>query len=132
MRMFSASTQETAYRELVALAAPHAPPSPFLGPLAVSLGFFLQIAAGWPEWKKAAARADLVRPTGRRGDLDNLAKQVLDALGRSGQWFRDDGQVVSCALSKRFADRPRIAVRIEGMPHVASAAEWRARAEGGA
>ena len=46
----------------------------------------------------------------RRNDIDNLAKQVLDAV--NGILFVDDSQVVKLCASKEFAPRPGIYLRL--------------------
>lgn len=39
-----------------------------------------------------------------RGDVDNFAKAVLDAITRSGLIWEDDHQVQACVTGKRFAE----------------------------
>lgn len=113
-------------RTVIALAAPHAPPTPFEGAVCVSLTFYTQPAASWPSWRRDAALAGQVMPTGRP-DVDNLVKLVLDALNRSGRWWRDDAQVVEVHARKCFSERPRTEVEVIGLPEIANAAAWKAR-----
>lgn len=50
-----------------------------------------------------------------RGDIDNYAKAILDALTKADHWG-DDGQVVTLFASKRFAapdEEAGIRIRIE-------------------
>lgn len=50
----------------------------------------------------------------RRGDIDNLAKAVLDAL--NGFAFGDDGQVVLLTMSRyEDARNPRVLVRVSSV-----------------
>ena len=46
-----------------------------------------------------------------RGDLDNMAKLMLDVMTRLGYWH-DDSQVASLVLEKFWANPPGIYVRI--------------------
>ncbi len=79
------------------LASPH-----FHGdismPVDVELMFVYAIPKSWPTWRKERAADQRERP--RAADVDNLAKQVLDAL--NGIAFDDDVQVVSLACSKHY------------------------------
>lgn len=125
-KIFAPPETEQAVREIVALADPHAPPAPFQGPLAVRLTFNLLIPRSKPAWWQAAAEAGAVYPTSRP-DADNLAKLVLDALSRSGRWWRDDAQIVHLESTKAFGAIPGTRVVIEPLPEVDSAA-WKARA----
>ncbi len=46
-------------------------------------------------------------------DVDNLAKQLLDAMTRMGFW-EDDRQVVELAGRKRYDTTPRWLVEVRG------------------
>jgi len=46
------------------------------------------------------------------GDVDNLAKGVMDALTDSGVVWLDDSQVVDLRVAKRWADKDRTVVAI--------------------
>lgn len=73
------------------------------GPLSVTVLAMLPIPASWPQRKRAAAAAGVVRPTGKP-DCDNLAKSICDAA--NGLLWRDDGQIVSLTASKTYSDKP--------------------------
>lgn len=45
-------------------------------------------------------------------DLDKLARALLDAIGDAGTVWRDDAQVVEAHISKVYAERPGVLVRI--------------------
>lgn len=48
----------------------------------------------------------------RNGDVDNLAKAVLDAITRGGGVWRDDAQVVELTVAKRYGSASRTTVEI--------------------
>lgn len=80
------------YRALVGWTARQLGAEPLSGPVTVSI--------------------DVYRAS-KRGDLDNYAKQLLDAL--QSHVYVDDGQIVELHM-RRFDDKthPRVEVRIEG------------------
>lgn len=39
-----------------------------------------------------------------RGDTDNYAKAILDAMTKAGPFFEDDDQVTALMVTKRFAE----------------------------
>lgn len=47
------------------------------------------------------------------GDVDNHAKSVLDALTKDGRFWKDDSQVVSLTVVKRWANsEPKIEITV--------------------
>lgn len=74
------------------------------GPLAVTLTFFL---ARPKSHYRTGRNAHLLResapelPAGRCGDVDKLARAVLDAVGSAGVW-NDDSQVVNLSAAKNY------------------------------
>ena len=85
-------------------------------PLEACISAWFPIPASWPKKKRAAARSGALYPV-VKPDADNLAKAILDAL--NGIAYRDDKQVVSCAVRKRYTfrddDTPRVVVHIAPM-----------------
>lgn len=102
---------------------------PLTGPLSVSMRFRFPVPASAPKYVRAemlaGERAPIVRP-----DLDNLAKAILDAVavrplrpggrpsGTRGAktealMFLNDWQVTRMFLTKIYAERPGVDVRIE-------------------
>lgn len=63
------------------------------------------------KWKKAQKELTTGQFAICKGDVDNLAKAILD--GMNEVVYRDDQQVVSLVVSKHFADEPRTIVTIE-------------------
>jgi Holliday junction resolvase RusA-like endonuclease len=74
----------------------HRPSAPMEGPLVVMLQFFLEPPAGPGKPGAAATRV-------RDGDVDNLAKTVLDVLQKGG-FYGNDAQVVTLLVSKEYAE----------------------------
>lgn len=103
-----------AYEQTIAFAARLAMRgNPLLeGPVSAVMTFSMPIPASWPHRKAQDASLGLTLPT-VAPDLDNLAKAILD--GCNGVVFEDDRQVVRLDLTKRYADRPGVAVRFEEM-----------------
>tara|TARA_Y100000296_G_scaffold66084_1_gene77973 strand:+ start:232 stop:660 length:429 start_codon:yes stop_codon:yes gene_type:complete len=125
--MVTPEKTRVAEREFLALAAHALPASPLAGPLRVWLAFFVSRPRTKPKWWKAAAVANPPRVWPRGRDVDNLAKQALDAM--NGRFFVDDRQVVSLTATKQYSDRPRTAVVIEELYESSSAKEDRNASE---
>lgn len=109
VQSYSPAATVLAETSFAALAEKHAPPAPFTGPLAVTITFDMPELASWPEWKRT------VGPWHHESkpDLDNLGKLVLDALQKSGLWWRDDAQVARLTMAKAYGPRPGTLVTIE-------------------
>ena len=108
---FKSGTQRANEQTLDALLAPHAPEAPLTG--AVTLEF----RAVFPPPKSASkkARAAMLRgiePHTKKPDLDNLTKQLKDAMTRL-QFWRDDRQVVRLVCEKRYGETGRWEVCVQ-------------------
>lgn len=79
---------------------------PLAGPLAVRLVFALPRPASAPKTRR-------VWPSGRVGDVDKLARSVLDSLTDAGVW-RDDAQVVDLHVVKDYPG-PAVAQTVPGV-----------------
>ena len=108
-RAFKSSVARRLEADVLAFAAPAAPPAPWQGPVEVFVEARCDVPLSWPKRKRQAALAGLVRPTGRP-DADNIAKLILDALNRSGRYWRDDAQVVELRARKVYAAVPETVV----------------------
>ncbi len=111
---YKSDAQRAAERTLDTLLAPHAPEAPLTG--AVTLEF----VAVFPPPKSASkkARAAMLRgtePHTKKPDLDNLTKQLKDAMTRL-QFWRDDRQVVRLTCEKRYGETGRWEVCVRGAP----------------
>ncbi|MGF6148980.1 Holliday junction resolvase [Kingella potus] len=89
-------------------------------PLEACITAWFPIPASWPKKKREAAAAGGIYPTAKP-DADNLCKAILDAL--NGIAYRDDKQIVSCHVCKRYTcrddDTPRVVVHIAPMKTLA-------------
>ena len=95
----------------IAIRAADPPQQPWLGPVTVTIELVFGVPGSWPAWKQAYLRD---RPCCSGGDVDNLAKPILDAL--TGVVYADDRQVWSCMVDNRWAGErgPRATVAIRG------------------
>ena len=93
------------WRSAIADAARDANPGElWAGPVAVSLTFALSRPMSAPKRRRTW-------PTGARsGDVDKLARTVLDAL--TSTVLRDDSQVVRLYVDKDFGDPPGVEVAV--------------------
>ena len=79
------------------------------GPVALSVTALFPIPTSWPKKRQAAARAGTEQHT-KRPDADNCAKAILDGL--NGVVWKDDSQVVTLSIEKRYAEVPRVEVLV--------------------
>ena len=76
----------------------------------------LEIIAYYPIPKSVAAKkreamlSNQVLPT-KKPDIDNVLKSVLDAL--NGIAYKDDVFITDISISKRYAEMPKIVIKIE-------------------
>ena len=80
-------------------------------PVWVCIHIIQTIPKSWSKKKRARAEAGEIFPLGRNGDIDNIAKSILDAL--NGFAYEDDCQVVRLTVSKEYGSEPRAIVQIE-------------------
>lgn len=91
---------------------PHSPAVPLAGPVHVTIQFVKRRP------KRLMRKRDLdglIWCSGKP-DIDNLAKAVLDALNRSGRWWKDDAQVTRLIATKAYAEKdgdPRVELWVE-------------------
>lgn len=122
---FKSAKAHTLEQDVLAFAAPAAPAVRLEGAVRVVIQARMPIPAGWPAWRQEAALAGMIRPTSRP-DADNIAKLVLDALNRSGRFWRDDAQVVELVATKWYAAQPETVVEVHAADEVRDAATWKA------
>ena len=104
IRMHDPDTSKDWKRTVLAQILEHKPPAPVEGPLTMTLVFEL------PRPKSTAKR---VQYPIKRPDLSNLLKAIEDAL--TGVVYRDDSQIVSLTVTKRFGLAPGVEVRVEAL-----------------
>lgn len=80
------------------------------GPVFLSIQAWYGIPKSVSKRKREAMMGGLIRPT-KKPDCDNVAKTIADAL--NGLAWRDDSQVVSLLVVKRFGEEPGVEVTIE-------------------
>lgn len=71
---------------------------------------YRQIPTSFSKKKRADAEGGVLLPT-TKPDADNLLK-ISDAL--NGIVFRDDSQVVTAIIHKRYSERPRLLIDVQG------------------
>lgn len=98
-----------AYEGLIAHSAQQAMAGrPMLeGPVAVELWLKCQVPGSWSKRKQAQALAGELTPT-TKPDIDNVVKAVFD--GCNGVLWRDDVQVVTLRVTKRYSATPCVEV----------------------
>ena len=79
------------------------------GPLSVAIEITCEVPASWSKKKQAAALAGTIMPTGKP-DLDNCFKLLADAL--NGVMWKDDAQIVSLSVQKRYGRAPGTTLRV--------------------
>ena len=109
-------TQQAHEAELDCQLLCHVPDKPLEGLISVEFTAYMPIPKSTPK-RARERRTDAKIPHGRKPDIDNLEKQLLDRLTKLGFW-RDDGQVWRVLKEKVYSDRPRWKVRIEETPDV--------------
>ena len=101
-----------AFKAAVIAAAGKRFRKPTTGPVRVEItAYFVRPAShltGRGELRKGVPG----HPGRNLGDVDNLAKGVMDALTDSGIVWLDDSQVVDLRVAKRWADKDRTVVAI--------------------
>lgn len=100
-RVYEAGTAEAWKGDVARASEAHRPAAPLEGPVALTLAFLL------PRPKRLMRAKDpeeaIWAPDGR-GDVDNLAKAVIDAMTVL-RWWHDDAQVVQLGVTKHFAGK---------------------------
>ncbi len=96
-------------KALAALCAEYRPESPILGPIRLWLEFRYPWRKSEPKKNRHRIRAKDTKP-----DLDNLEKQLVDVLERSG-FFTNDSQVAEKRSVKTWGEQGFVSVIIEEM-----------------
>ena len=98
---------------------------PLRAPVAARVVAYFTVPKSWPAWKREAALEGKVWHTATP-DADNILKAALDAL--KGIVIADDSYVATKAVSKEYAESPRVEITIvplAGAPsNVANEAEY--------
>ena len=79
-------------------------------PIEVTIVSYRAIPTSTAKWKKDAAIHGLIPPLTKGGDLDNIAKGILDAM--NGIVYEDDAQVFKLNCESRFSETPRVEIEV--------------------
>lgn len=101
---YKTSDQLAAERTLEAMLAPYMPENALDGPLELTFTACLPIPASASKKARAAMLGGEIGHT-KKPDLDNLCKQLLDAMTRLRFWH-DDRQLTRLVAAKRYSERP--------------------------
>lgn len=80
-------------------------------PVWVCIHIIQTIPKSWPKKKRTQAENGQIFPLGRNGDIDNIAKSILDAL--NGFAYEDDCQVTKLMIFKKYGAQPCAKVWLE-------------------
>ena len=111
--MKEAGTAEAWKSDVIRAGEEHRPSAPWQGPLRITINFYL------PRPQRLMRKKDRDGPLPclghNAGDVDNLAKAVMDALQTDG-WFRDDSQIWRATVTKEYhgkGDHPGASIWIQ-------------------
>ena len=82
---------------------------PYTGAVILRMCAYRPMPAAFSDKKRGAAERGELVPTSRP-DFDNAAKLAADAI--NGILIRDDAQIVSAIIHKRYSDRPRLVIDV--------------------
>ena len=107
---YKSAGQKSAEAVLDVLLSKCAPEKPLDGPLVLEFVAGMSIPTSTPKKQREAMLRGEIAHT-KKPDLDNMAKQLKDAMTRAGFWG-DDKQVVALRCSKRYAAVPHWEVAV--------------------
>lgn len=103
-RAYKSAAQEANERTLEAQLLKHVPEVPLSGALQLTFRAIFPVPKSASKRDRAAMlRGDIGHTT--KPDLDNLTKQLKDAMTRM-QFWGDDRQVACCHCTKEYGERP--------------------------
>jgi len=73
-------------------------------PVRVGITVRQEIPKSWSKKKRLRAESGEIVPLSRNGDIDNIAKSIMDAL--NGYAYEDDCQVTTLVITKIYAVQP--------------------------
>ena len=80
-------------------------------PVKACIEIIQAIPKSWSNSKHLKAERGDIVPVSRNGDLDNIAKSILDAL--NGNVYEDDCQVTTLMITKKYGADPYVVVRFD-------------------
>ncbi|MDD2966622.1 MAG: RusA family crossover junction endodeoxyribonuclease [Desulfovibrionaceae bacterium] len=109
---YKAQRQRDVEATLDALLAPHAPAVPLSGAVELAFTAYMPLPKSAPRWaRKAILEGQEIWHT-KKGDLDNLCKNIADRMTRL-QFWHDDNAVAHIDIRKVYSDRPRWKVIVQ-------------------
>lgn len=81
-----------------------------LSEVSVRIDFFIEIPKSFNKIDYSLAELGYLKPVTNKGDLDNLAKPIMDACTEI-IWI-DDRQLVECKLTKKYSSNPRTELHV--------------------
>ena len=79
-------------------------------PVRICISVIQEIPKSWSKKKRLQAELGNIVPLSRNGDIDNIAKSILDAL--NGFAYEDDCQVTTLIVTKQYGVNPCAEVRL--------------------
>ena len=79
-------------------------------PVRICISIYQAIPQSWSKRKRTQAQRGEIVPLSRNGDVDNIAKSILDAL--NGYAYEDDCQVTTLIITKQYGEKPRAEVQL--------------------
>ena len=73
-------------------------------PVRIGITVRQEIPKSWSKKKRSEAESGEIVPLSRNGDIDNIAKSIMDAL--NGFAYEDDCQVTTLVITKIYAVQP--------------------------
>lgn len=73
-------------------------------PVRICITVRQEIPKSWSKKKRSEAESGDIVPLSRNGDIDNIAKSIMDAL--NGFAYEDDCQVTTLVITKIYAVQP--------------------------
>lgn len=83
---------------------------PIDGRVKVSIIAYFEVPKSTSKKKEAEMLSNSISPT-KKPDIDNIVKIVLDGMNKFA--FKDDTQVIKLEVEKKYAETPRISIKIE-------------------
>lgn len=83
---------------------------PIEGRVTMTIKAYFEIPKSTSKKKEAEMLSGAISPT-KKPDWDNIGKIISDALNKFA--FKDDAQVIKLEVEKKYAEKPRMYVKIE-------------------
>lgn len=116
-------SEEGAVRTFASAAMAGRPP--YDGAVSLRMCAYRQMPQAFSAKKRAAAERGEIVPVSRP-DFDNFAKLAADAI--NGIVLRDDAQIVTAIVHKRYSDQPRLVIDVRSFATTVASASARSEA----